>query len=121
MTRGSGVTIQTDVFKTFAEKEVKKEGEETPSLWDPSGANKRFLLQGIIISFNSTAGYWKFFDEGTEMFGLNVKAIAATEAALQITLPVGYESIAPDNELILKASATSAKVSLVVFGTEVAG
>lgn len=119
MSRGSGVTIQTDVFKTFAEKEVKKEAEETPVLWDPSGEKHRFLLQGIIVSFNSTAGYWKFFDEATEIFGLNVKAIAATEAALQITFPVGYESVAPDNELILKSSTTSAKVSLVVFGTEV--
>ena len=119
MPKTSGVTVLTDVFKTFKEKEVKKEGEETPTLWTP-GTGKRFVLQGLILSLNATTGYWELFDEATLMFGFNAKAVAATEAPLEIQFPVGYESIAPNNKLILKAAATSAKVSLVVYGTEAA-
>src|SRR5271165_4892461 len=119
MPKTSGDSVLADYIKTFAEKEVKKEGEETPTHWTP-GEKKRFLLQCLILSFNSTAGYWKLFDEATEIFGFNAKAVSATEVPLQITLPVGYESIKIENKLILKTSATSAKVSLVVYGTEAA-
>ncbi len=119
MPKTSAVSVVADIFKTFKEKEVKKEAEETPTLWTP-GTGKRFVLQGLILSLNATAGYWEFFDEATLIFGMNVKAVAATEAPLQIQLPVGYESTAQGNKLILKASATTAKVSLVVYGTEAA-
>jgi hypothetical protein len=119
MPKTSGVSVLADFFKTIKETEVKKSGEETPTLWTP-GEKKRFVLQGLILSFNSTAGYWELFDGTTLIFGFNAKAVSATEVPLQITLPVGYESIAVENKLILKTSATSAKVSLVVYGTEAA-
>ena len=124
MPRGSAISVQTDIYKTLKETEVKKSAEETPTLWTP-GTGKRFFLQGIVISLNSTAGYWELFDNTgstteTLIFGFNVKAVAATEALIKIDFPVGYESIKQGNILVLKASATTAKASIVVYGTEVA-
>jgi len=124
MPRGSAISIQTDIYKTLKEVEVKKSGEETPTLWTP-GTGKRFFLQGVLISLNSTAGYWELFDNTattteTLIFGLNVKAVSATEPLVKVDFPVGYESIKQGNILVLKTSATTAKASIVVYGTEVA-
>lgn len=120
MPRGSAISVQADIFKTIKEKEVKKEGEETPTLWTP-GTGKRFLLQGFILTQSSTAASWaEFFDEGTLIFGLLLPKITEAATPFQIQFPVGYESAAQNNKLILKLAATQAKFSIVVYGTEVA-
>jgi hypothetical protein len=108
-----GTAFDLEVFKTLKATEIKKEGEETVTVWTPE-TGKRFRLCGFVF-YGSTETNLSLLDEGTVFF--------VTASAAKIAVPIvfpqgGYLSVKAGNKLKLNLSATNATASYTFYGVE---
>lgn len=101
------------VTKPLAKKEIKKEGEETLTVWTPA-AGKKFRLFGFTL-FTAVATEIKIQDEGTVIWAQELEA----KTGATVNLPgLGYQSVTVGNKLKLNLSATSTGVTGTFYGVE---